>query len=290
MKNKSFVHLHVHSVYSRFDGTCYIPGLFEECRRLGMPGFALTDHGTIAGIPELFDVARDYPDIKPVAGCEIYLTDHYNHRIKDDAHMRCFHLILLAKDVTGYRNLKAIVDESWKAGYYKGRPRICHEFVAEHHEGLVCTSACIGGEVAQSIISGDMDAAREAISWYSNVFGNDFYLEIDLQPNSVERRIYPKQKVVADGIHALGQEMKVKVIAANDVHFISREEAPFHDMMLCEKTHSDPDDPERFRYTGQEWLKSPDEMVSAIAGFEGALDNTLEVLDKVQRYDIPGID
>lgn len=284
MKTDQFVHLHVHSLYSKFDGTCYIPGLFEECRRLCMPGFALTDHGTIAGVDELFEVARDYPDVKPIAGCEIYLTDHFDHRIKDENHLRCFHLILLAKNLTGYQNLKAIVNRSWKEGFYRGRPRISHEVVAAHRGGLICTNACIGGEVAQAILSGDMVAAKDAVRWYRDVFGEDFYLEIDLQPNTVENRIYPKQRLVAEKMSLLSKEMGVKMIAANDVHFLSKEEAPFHDLMLCEKTHSDPNNPDRFRYTGQEWFKSTEEMALAFRQYNDAMKNTIEILNKIERF------
>jgi len=267
----SIVHLHVHSTYSRFDGMTEIAALFERCEELGMPGVALTDHGTISGVREFFQVAQDYPDVKPIAGCEVYQGR--------------YHLILLAKNLTGYCNLKAIVDTGWKK-IHKGRPRVSRETIAEHSEGLICTSACIGGEVAQAILADDLEAAEKAIKWYKNLFGDDFYLEVDLHPNEVEKRIYPLQQTVAKWMFILGHKMKVKVIAANDVHFLRREDAELHDRMLLAKTGAAPDDTNRFRYTGEEYLKSYEEMEMMFLNHPEALENTMEVFDKVERYKI----
>lgn len=285
---KEFVHLHVHSTYSQFDGMTEIPSLFERCEQLGMPGVALTDHGNMRGMGDFFGQAKLHPSVKPIAGCEFYLTDHYGHRMKDRDHRRCFHLILLAKDAAGYMNLFRLMMLGYRQGFGNGRPRISHELLEKYHEGLICTSACIGGEVAQAVLSDDMDAARTSVRWYKGLFGEDFYLEADLHPNNVEQRIYPLQKAAADRIFGLGKEVGVKVIAANDVHFLKESDAPQHDRMLLAKTGGRADDPDRFRYTGQEWLKSYDEMAAVFMGHEDSLGNTLEVLDKVQRYEMPG--
>lgn len=283
-----FVHLHVHSTYSQFDGMTDIPALFERCEQLGMPGVALTDHGNIRGMREFFKQAELHSSVKPIAGCEFYLTDHYDHRMKDRTHRRCFHVILLAKNEIGYKNMFRLMMCGYKQGFCNGRPRVSHELLVKCHDGLICTSACIGGEVAQAILSDNIDAARASIEWYRNVFGEDFYLEVDLQPNIVEKRIYPLQQKVAGSMYRLGEEMGIKVVAANDVHFLNESEAEGHDRMLLAKTGGHADDPDRFRYTGQEWLKSYDEMVSSFKGHESALCNTIDVLDKVERYEMPG--
>lgn len=173
-------------------------------------------------------------------------------------HKRCFHLILLAKNRVGFDNLRYLVCASFKRGYYKHRPRISHELLQRHSEGLICTSACIGGEVAQAILADDLNGAKRAIQWYRGLFGEDFYLEVDYHWNELEKRIFPLQQTVAKWIFILGKEMNVKVVAANDVHFLEKEDAERHDRMLLEKTRGKQDDPDRFRYTGQEWLKSYD--------------------------------
>lgn len=274
----------MHSTYSQFDGMTEIPALFERCEQLGMPGVALTDHGNTRGLQEFFKEASKHLSVKPIAGCEFYLTDHYDSRIKDADHRRCFHLILLAKNMTGYDNLQYLMLAGYKKGYYNHRPRISHELLLRHHEGLICTSACIGGEVAQAILSDDLEAAEKAIKWYKDLFGDDFYLEVDLHPNEVEKRIYPLQKTVAKWMFILGHKMKVKVIAANDVHFLSKEDAELHDRMLLAKTGASPDDPNRFRYTGEEYIKSYEEMEMMFLGHPEALENTIEVCNKVERY------
>lgn len=250
-----------------------------------MPGFAITDHGNMDAVPELFALAREYPEIKPIVGCEVYLTDHYDHRMYSEEHRRYFHLILLAKNETGYRNLWHIMEESYNEGKHGRRALVSHDLLKQYHEGLICTSACLGGEVAQAILEEDLDKARTAIKWYKKVFGEDFYLELDIHKNDVEKRIYPKQKIVAKWIPILGHELKVKVIAANDVHYIHESDAEAHDRMLLQHTGDNPQDPDRFRYTGQEWFKSQEEMeVAFMCCHEQYLWNTMEVFNKVENY------
>lgn len=262
-----------------------VRGLYEAARKNGMPGFAITDHGNMCAMPELFALAKEYPEIKPIAGCEIYLTDHYDVRLHEENNNRCFHLILLAKNEIGYRNLCRIMRESFSERGRGRRAFVSHDMVEKYHEGLICTSACLGGEVSQAIIEENLDKARTAIRWYKKVFGDDFYLELDIHKNDVEKRIYPKQLIVAKWIPILGHEMKVKVIAANDVHFVNEWEAAEHDKMLTRNSHSDPNDPDRFRYTGQEWFKTQEQMeIAFMCSNEQYVWNTMEIFDKIEDY------
>lgn len=282
---REFVHLHVHTRYSRFDGMASVRDIYEAAVENGMPGFAITDHGNMDAMPELFAMAKEYPEIKPIAGCEIYLTDHYDHRVRDDMHSRYFHLILLAKNETGYRNMCRLMERGLTEGRHGSRAFVSHDLLEEYHEGLICTSACIGGEVAQAILEEDLEKARRAIKWYKKVFGDDFYLELDIHRNDVEKRIYPKQKIVAKWIPILGNELKVNVIAANDVHYIHESDAETHDRMLLKHTCGDSLDPDRFRYTGQEWFKTQEEMeIAFMLCNEQYLWNTMEVFNKVEDY------
>ena len=168
----SFVHLHVHSQYSILDGLSSIPDLFSRAEELGQPGIALTDHGNMYGIKEFMTLAKKHPNVKPIIGCEVYLTRHYDHHLKDNEHRRYYHLILLAKNLVGYHNLIKIVSESHINGMYY-RPRISHEYLEKYHEGLICSSACMAGEIPQAILAGDMKAADDAIQWHKKVFGED---------------------------------------------------------------------------------------------------------------------
>lgn len=284
-KYRQFVHLHVHTQHSSFDGMASVREVYEAARKNDMPGFAITDHGNMDAMPELFALAKEYPDIKPIAGCEFYLTDHYDHRLRDNEHKRCFHLILLAKNDMGYRNLWHLVEKSFTEGKHGRRVTISHELVEKYHEGLICTSACLGGEVAQAVLEENLDKARTAIKWYKKVFGEDFYLELDIHKNNVEKRIYPKQLIAAKWIPILGYEQKVKIIAANDVHYIHEYDAEAHDMMLLQHTAANPKDPDRFRYTGQEWFKSQEEMeVAFMCCNEQYVWNTMEVFNKIEYY------
>ena len=182
-----FVHLHVHTQYSILDGLSDIKTMFERARELGMPALAITDHGNMYGVKEFFKWADDKANkdaegnyiVKPIVGCEVYVTRHYDHHLKDADHKKYYHLILLAKNYNGYKNLIRIVSEAHTEGmYYK--PRVSHEIIEKYHEDLICCSACLAGEVPRAIVSGDIDGAREAIAWHKKVFGEDYYLEVML--------------------------------------------------------------------------------------------------------------
>ena len=284
-----FVHLHVHTQYSILDGFSAIPKLFKRASQLGMPALAITDHGNMYGVKEFMKVAAKYPDIKPIIGCEVYVTRHYDHRLKDNEHRRYYHLILLAKNYEGYRNLSRIVSIGHIEGKYYDKPRVTHEIIERYHDGLICCSACLAGEIPRDIVAGDMEAARKAVRWHKAVFGEDYYLEVQLHKTEVpglSLEVYENQLVANKGIYQLAAEEGVKVLATNDAHFILKEDGPAHDRLICLTTNALIDDPNRIRYTQQEYLKSEEEMAALFPDHPEVLANTLEVAEKVERYEI----
>ncbi len=283
-----FVHLHVHTQYSILDGMSDIEKLFRRAEELGMPGLAITDHGNMYGVKDFSDVAKKHPDVKPIFGCEIYVTQHYDHHLKDNDHKKYYHLILLAKNYDGYKNLMKIVSTGHIEGmYYK--PRVSHEVLEKYHEGLICCSACMAGEVPRGILAGDAEGVDKAIEWHKRVFGEDYYLEVMLHKTEVPGMsldLYEQQKEYTARIFELAQKHGVKVVATNDVHFVRKEDGPAHDRLICLTTNAMVDDPKRLRYTQQEYLKSEEEMATLFPEHPEALANTLEVLEKVERYEI----
>ena len=293
IKQNSFAHLHLHTQYSILDGHTNIKALFARARELGMPAVAITDHGNMYGVPEFFKVANDKSNknadgsyiVKPIVGCEVYVTKHFDHKEKKKGY---YHLILLAKNYEGYKNLMKIVSISHIDGFYY-KPRVSHEVIEKYHENLICSSACLAGEIAKDITEDNMDAAREAIAWHKNVFGEDYYLEVMLHKTEVpglSLDTYYSQKKVCDEVFQLAQEMGVKVIATNDVHFLRKEDGPVHDRLICLTTNANIDDPSRLRYTQQEYLKSREEMEVLFPDHFEALDNTMEVVSKIEAYKI----
>ena len=285
----SFVHLHVHTQYSILDGQASIGGLFERAKELEMPALAITDHGNMYGVKEFLKVAKKYPEIKPIIGCEVYVTRHYDHTLKDTNHRSYYHLILLAKNYTGYKNLMKICSTGHIEGMYYGKPRISHEVIEKHAEGLICCSACIAGEVPRAIIAGDMEGAEKAIEWHKNLFGDDFYLEVQQHKTEIpgmSQEVYERQLVANEGIYELAAKTGTKVVATNDVHFVRKEDGPAHDRLICLTTNAYLDDPERMRYTQQEYLKSEEEMLDMFYKHPEAVSNTLEVAEKIENYKI----
>ena len=285
----SFVHLHVHTQYSILDGQASIGGLFERAKELGMPALAITDHGNMYGVKEFLKVAKKYPEVKPIIGCEIYVTKHYDHKIKDKDHRGYFHLILLAKNYNGYKNLMKIVSTGHIEGKYYDKPRVSHEIVEKYSQDLVCCSACIAGEVARNIIAGDMEGAEKAILWHKNIFGEDFYLEVQEHKTQIpgqSQEVYEHQVVVNEGIFALAEKTGTKVVATNDVHFVRKEDGPAHDRLICLTTNAFIDDPDRMRYTQQEYLKSEEEMLDIFYKHPETLSNTLEVAEKIENFKV----
>ena len=292
----SFVHLHVHTQYSILDGLSDIGKLFARARELGMPALAITDHGNMYGVKEFFKFAYDksnldgnkQPIVKPIIGCEVYVTRHYDHHLKDNDHRKYYHLTLLAKNYEGYKNLMKICTEGHIHGmYYK--PRVSHEVLEQYHENLICCSACLAGELPRNIMDGDLEAAREAVRWHKRVFGDDYYLEVMCHKTEVpglDDDVYRAQMVVNPVLFDLAREFDVKVVATNDVHFIRKEDGPAHDRLICLTTNSDIDDPKRLRYTQQEYLKSEEEMAALFPDHPEVIAHTVEVADKVEAYKI----
>ena len=279
-----FAHLHVHTHYSILDAHSLIPDLFERAEELQMPAIAITDHGNMYGAKEFFNCAKKHPTVKPIIGCEVYVSkgDHRGHE------KRMYHLVLLAKNCRGYQNLMKIVSEANVYGYYY-KPRISHEFVQEHSEGLICLSGCAAGELPQAILAGDMQKAEQIIQWHKNVFGDDYYLEVmKHKPEDPELsdELYESQCCYCDAIFRLAEKYKIKVVATNDVHFVRAEDASLHDSLLCLETNSFVDDPCRRRYTQQEYLKTEEEMLSLFPGHPEVLTNTMDVVNKVEAYSL----
>lgn len=284
----SFVHLHVHTQYSILDGQSSIENLFNRAEELGMPGLAITDHGNMYGVKEFFKFAKKHPSVKPIIGCEIYVTRHYDHKLKDKDHKEYYHLILLAKNYNGYKNLMKIVSTGHIEGmYYK--PRVSHEVVEKYAKDLICCSACIAGEIPRNIINGDMAAAEKAVEWHKKVFGDDYYLEVQLHRTEIpgqSQEVYERQKIALEGIIELSRKTGVKIVATNDAHFVRKEDGPAHDRLICLTTNAFLNDEKRLRYTQQEYLKSEEEMAALFPDHPEFLANTLEVCDKIEKYTI----
>ena len=280
----SFVHLHVHTQYSILDGQSSIDNLFSRAEELGMPAIAITDHGNMYGVKEFFKFAKKHPSVKPIIGCEIYVSKG-DHRKKEKGY---YHLILLAKNYQGYLNLVKIVSEGHVNGMYY-RPRVSHEVIEKYHEGLICSSACIAGEVPRAILAHDDAAIDKAITWHKRVFGEDYYLEVMKHRTEVpglDNKLYEEQCYYTDRIFELAEKYGIKVIATNDAHFVRKEDGPVHDRLICLTTNAYIDDPGRLRYTQQEYIKTEEEMAALFPGHPEALENTLEVASKIESYSI----
>ena len=318
----SFVHLHVHSQYSILDGQAAVTKLVDKARADGMPGIALTDHGNMFGIKVFTDyvnsinsgtdkaikqlrgqldsaegderarleaeIAAEQAKIfTPIIGCEMYVADGKltEHEDKRDTGR---HLVVLAKNLTGYHNLIKLVSKSWTDGYYY-HPRTDKTELAKHREGLIVLSAGLGGEIPRLIMQGRLDEARASVQWFKDTFGDDYYLELQRhKPNAdvVNTDTYPNQVAVNNVLIEWSKEMGVKLVCTNDVHFVDEGDAEAHDRLICISTGTFLDEQNRMHYTKQEWMKTQAEMNEVFADVPEALDNTLEVISKVERYSI----
>lgn len=280
----SFVHLHVHTQYSILDGQSSIENLFNRAEELGMPGLAITDHGNMYGVKEFFKFAAKHPSVKPIIGCEIYVSKG-DHKVKEKGY---YHLILLAKNYNGYKNLMKIVSTGHIEGmYYK--PRVSHEVIEKYHEDIICSSACMAGEIPRMILDGNISGAEKAIEWHKRVFKDDYYLEVMLHKTEVpglSLEVYEKEKEYDEVIFDLAEKHGVKVIATNDVHFVRKEDGQAHDRLICLTTNAYIDDIDRLRYTQQEYLKTEEEMTALFPDHPEVITNTLEICDKVENYTI----
>ena len=323
-----FVHLHVHSQYSILDGQASIKSLVDKAIADGMRGMALTDHGNMFGIKDLHDyVAKKNGDVngeikavnkqlddarlasvpdatlvadltaklqelkgklfKPIFGCEMYVANE-KQTIHTDKSDRGRHLIVLAKNLTGYHNLVKLVSRAWTDGFYM-HPRTDHEQLEAHKEGLIICSACLGGEVPRKILQGDLEKAKETILWYKSVFGDDYYLELQRHKATVPRanhETYPNQVEVNKHLIEWSKELGVKLICTNDVHFTNEDDADAHERLICLSTNKTLDDPNLMSYSKQEWFKTQAEMNALFDDVPEALANTTEILDKVEIYSI----
>jgi len=280
-----FTHLHVHTQYSILDGLSEINILIERAKTLGMTAIAITDHGNMFGVKEFFNVAKKHK-IKPIIGCEVYVVKNRFEKDKDEK--AGDHLILLAKNLEGYHNLLKIVSYSWTEGFYY-KPRVDKNMLNQYSKGLICSSACLGGELPQAILKNSQEDANRIIKEYKAIFGEDYYLELCLHKSpdhSKNEEVYQNQMKVNAELLKLGIEHEVKCIATNDVHFVYKEDAPVHDRFICISTASDFDDPKRMRYTTQEYLKSYDEMLELFGDNPEVLSNTMDVAEKIEEYSI----
>ena len=326
----SFTHLHVHSHYSLLDGLSKVEEIVDKCLATGMTSVALTDHGNMYGIKDLLDYCKKInkarkadglDPFKPIVGVEAYCARRGRHSHKEDKAISPegrtyfidrsgYHLILLAKNMTGYHNLCRIVSAGYMSDAYYYTPRIDRELLEKYHEGIICSSACLGGELPQKILEGIQSteyrvqstdritdlieqgvfaAAEETVQWFKNLFGDDYYIELqrhETQKPGADVEVYERQKQVNPVLIELAKKYGVKVIATNDSHFINEEDAEAHDRLICLSTNHFVNDVNRMHYTQQEWLKTPQEMEAIFSDIPEALTNTQEIVDKVEIYDI----
>lgn len=315
-----FVHLHVHTQYSLLDGQSAVPNLVDKALADGMAGLAITDHGNMFGVKEIYnyvnggclkgykkklekaeksgDTAKaekikgwidkiKNKEFRLIIGCEMYVanTDLHDRTDKRDTGR---HLIVLAKNETGYKNLIKLVSKAWTEGFYS-HPRTDKKELAEHKEGLIIASACLGGEIPKLIAHGNIEEAEKSVLWWKETFGDDYYLE--LQRHKTDKpggntSTYPIQERVNPELIRIAKKYGIKVIATNDVHFVNEEDAEAHDRLICVSTNNFLTDPNRMRYTKQEWMKSQAEMNEIFRDIPEALENTLEILNKVEYYSI----
>ena len=288
-----FVHLHTHTEYSLSDGLSKIDALVEKAIADGMPGMAITDHANMFGVCEFVECvnrknAEKNTNFKPIIGCEFYVARRGMEQKSEREDFAGYHLVLLAKNYTGYQNLIKLVSRSWIDGFC-GRPRTDKADLERYHEGLICTSACIGGEAAQHIINDRLAEAEQSALWYKNLFGEDFYLELQRHKPTAKvagRETYELEKKVNKELCSLSKRLEIKLVCANDAHFVNEEDAEVHDTLLCVNWKKKYDDSDRLVFSKQEWFKTTAEMNALFADIPEALDNTIEILNKVENYSI----
>ena len=285
-----FVHLHVHSEYSLLDGMSRIKDLPVRAKELGMKAIALTDHGVMYGAVEFYKECKKN-DIKPIIGCEVYVAPHSRFDKEAGKDSGYNHLILLAKNKTGYQNLAKLVSLAFVEGYYY-KPRIDLEILEKYSEGLICLSACLAGSLSQAIIQDNMEKAEEIALWHKKVFKDDYYIEI--QHNGLRQQIMVNQKLIE-----LARKLNIPLVATNDAHYLKKEDSYFHEVLLCIQTGKRMSDEDRMRFETEEfYIKSPEEMADYFSEFPDAIENTVKIADKcnydfefgvtkLPNYDVP---
>lgn len=285
-----FVHLHVHSEFSLLDGANRIKDLPARAKELGMKAMAITDHGVMFGVIDFYKACLAN-GIKPIIGCEVYVAPRSRTDKDPNLDSKYNHLILLAKDNEGYKNLTKIVSVGFTEGFYY-KPRVDKETLEKYHEGLVCCSACLAGELPQAILKGDMEEAERVASWFKSVFGEDYYLEI--QNNGIDKQVLVNQKLVE-----LSRKLDIPLVATNDSHYLRKEDAYNHEILLCIQTGKKITDEDRMKFeTDELYIKSPEEMSDYFSGVPEAIENTVKIADKcnfefefgvtkLPNYDVP---
>lgn len=315
-----FVHLHVHTQYSLLDGQASIPALVDKALADGMAGIAITDHGNMFGVKEIYnyingDAIKKYKkaiakaeakndtvlaekyhsyidrlkskEFRLIIGCEMYVANKSLHE-QTDRRDTGRHLVVLAKNMTGYKNLIKLVSAAWTDGFYS-HPRTDKESLAKHKEGLIISSACLGGEIPRLIKNGELEEAERSVKWWKDTFGDDYYIELQRHATNApggNRETYEHQQQVNPELIRLARKYDIKIIATNDVHFVNESDAEAHDRLICVSTNNFVTDENRMRYTKQEWLKTQAEMNEIFSDIPEALSNTLEIAQKVESYSI----
>lgn len=270
--NGDFVHLHVHTEYSLLDGSGKIPNLIARVKELGMKSIAITDHGVMYGCVDFYRAAKDQ-GIKPIIGCEVYVAAKSMYDKTNNKDNETHHLVLLVKNEIGYQNLMKIVSQASIDGFYY-KPRTDHDYLREHSEGIIASSACLGGEVQSNILSGNINKAKEIALLYKEIFKDGFYLE--LQYHGVD-----EQQKVNEELVKMSKELDIPLICTNDVHYINREDSRAHDILLCVQTGKTVDEEKRMRYPSDEfYLKSPEEMYETFSYVPEALSNTVKIAEQ----------
>ncbi|MDE7410849.1 MAG: DNA polymerase III subunit alpha [Paramuribaculum sp.] len=315
-----FTHLHVHTQYSLLDGQAAVEALVDKALADGMAGIAITDHGNMFGVKEIYnyvnggaikgykkkleaaikngDTAKaekiegyisrlKNKDFRLIIGCEMYVANETLHK-NTDKRDTGRHLVVLAKNLKGYKNLIKLVSKAWTEGFY-GHPRTDKSELAAHKEGLIIASACLGGEIPRLIRNGYIEEAERQVQWWKETFGDDYYLELQRHATNApggNRTVYEEQKVVNKELIRIAEKFGIKLICTNDCHFVNEEDAEAHDRLICVSTNSDISDPNRMRYTKQEWFKTQEEMNKIFSDIPEALANTVEIVNKVEHYSI----
>src|SRR6266700_3212229 len=275
MSHADFVHLHLHTEYSLLDGACRLDRLMEKAHELKMPALALTDHGVLYGAIDFYQAARA-KGIKPIIGCEVYVAPGSRLEKKTTTGGRdvYHHLVLLAKDEIGYRNLIKLATAAHLEGYYY-KPRIDKELLAQHKEGLIALSGCLASQIPETILKDQLPKAREAVDWFKQTFGpENFYLE--LQNHGI-----PEQAKVNQHLIPWAKEFGLKLVATNDVHYVEKKHSHAHDCLICIGTQTLLTDTKRMKYAQEQfYLRSAEEMKARFAEVPEAVQNTLEVAEK----------
>ena len=270
-----FVHLHNHTDFSLLDGAASIPRYVAKAKEFGMKALAITDHGNMFGVLDFYDACKK-AGIQPIPGCEFYINPE--GRALKDAGNHYYHLILLAMNDKGYHNLMELNSIAYLEGFYY-KPRIDAEVLEQHSEGLICTSACLAGEISQKFLDGNDEGAYETARWYKNLFGDRYYIEIQNHFIPEEIRVLPK-------LVKLARDLDIKLVATNDIHYIDKEDANAHDILLCIGTGKKKSDEDRMRFQTEEfYMKSPDEMAELFSEYPDAISNTVELAERC-RFDI----